>query len=416
MQTETGFDPQTASDDFDIVIIGGGLTGQAAALALSEGHHKIAVVSGPPASADGRTVALMPEAQALLRDLGLGLMLENQGAPLVRLRLIDDSGSLFRPPSALFHAHELGLEAFAINIENHRLDAGLQEKLAGHSHISVISDRFEGTAFHSEGRSVTLASGRFLTTRLLVAADGRQSQTRNALGISSDLKPYDQVAVTAIFDHSRPHDDCSTEFHTRAGPFTLVPLPDQRSSLVWLTKPAHGQELSALSDAAFSEVCEQQAQSILGKMQVTGNRGLLPMARLQVDTLYKERAVLVGDAGHAFPPIGAQGLNLGLRDAADLAASLKGHADPGLSLACQDYGQRRKTDIALRSQGVDMLNRSLLSPYLPVDFLRGAGMLALSSIRPLRRFIMEQGIGRPVAQERPKAQNGLQRFLSRKSS
>lgn len=416
MQRKTGLNPQTSSDDFDIVIIGGGLTGQAAALALSEGHEKIAVVSGPPASADGRTVALMPEAQALLGDLGLGSLLENQGAPLVRLRLIDDSGSLFRPPSALFHAHELGLDAFAINIENHRLDAGLHQKLASHSHISVISDRFVDTQLEPAGRSVTLASGRILKTRLLVAADGRQSQTRTALGIRSEWKPYDQVAITAIFDHSRPHDNCSTEFHTRAGPFTLVPLPDQRSSLVWLTKPAHGQELFGLSEKAFSEVCEQQAQSILGKMQVRGKRGLLPMARLQVETLYTERAVLLGDAGHAFPPIGAQGLNLGLRDAADLVQSLKGQADPGHIIACQNYSQRRKADIILRSQGVDMLNRSLLSPYLPVDFLRGAGMLALSSIRPLRRFIMEQGIGRPVSQDQRNPLNGLQRLLSLKSS
>ena len=388
--------PENSTDDFDIVIIGGGLTGQVAALTLSDSPYKIALVSGPPASADGRTVALMPEALALLNGLGLAPLLTMQGAPLIRLRLIDDSGSLFRPPSALFHARELGLDAFAVNIENNRLDAGLRDKVITKSNISIIDGRFEATQLQAESRLVRLSSGRVLKTRLLIAADGRTSQTRTALQMQSEWKSYDQVAITAIFEHSRPHEHCSTEFHTRSGPFTLVPLPDQRSSLVWLTKPAHGQELTALDDAHFARICEQQAQSILGKMQVAGKRSMVPMARLQVDDLTTERAVLIGDAAHAFPPIGAQGLNLGLRDTADLAASLKGQIDAGSDAVCRTYARLRSTDIALRSQGVDMLNRSLLSPYLPIDFLRGAGLLALSSIRPLRHFIMQQGIGRPT--------------------
>ena len=394
MQINERQNPETSLDDFDIVIIGSGLAGQSAALTLAETPCKIALVTGPAPSADGRTVALMPEARTLLDSFGLGPLLETQGAPLVRLRLIDDSGSLFRPPSALFHARELGLDAFAINIENTRLDTGLREKIKTKSNIFIIQDVFENTRLENQSRTVILRSGRILKTRLLVAADGRASKTRTDLSIASEMKPYDQVAITAIFEHSRPHEECSTEFHTRAGPFTLVPLPDQRSSLVWLTKPAQGQELAALDDAAFARVCEQQAQSILGKMQVVGKRSMVPMARLQVAQVFTERAILIGDAAHAFPPIGAQGLNLGLRDAADLAKSVAGHSDPGQASVCEGYGRLRKSDIALRLQGVDILNRSLLSAYLPIDFLRGAGLLALSSIPPLRRFIMQQGIGR----------------------
>ena len=388
-----------ATDDFDLVIIGGGLAGQATALALSALPYKIALVSPPPATADGRTVALMPESLDFLTGLGLKPLLEAQGAPLIRLRLIDDSGSLFRPPSALFHARELGLEAFAINIENARLEKGLHEKVQENKRITLISDRFETSFTAPNGRVVTLASGRQFMARLLIAADGRNSKAREALQISSTATPYDQVAVTAIFRHSRPHEHCSTEFHTRSGPFTLVPLPDQHSSLVWLTKPAQGQVLSDMDEAEFSRTCEQQAQSILGTMQLAGRRSLLPMSRLQVEQVETERAVLIGDAAHAFPPIGAQGLNLGLRDAADLVKCLSDHAgkqdnDPGGPAIRNAYAALRKTDIALRLQGVDMLNRSLLSPYLPLDFLRGAGLLALSSIRPLRRYVMEQSIGR----------------------
>ena len=388
-----------ASDDFDIVVIGGGLTGQAAALALSAKSYKIALVSGPPAAADGRTVALMPESLDFLNSLGMGTLLDQQGAPLIRLRLIDDSGSLFRPPSVLFHAKELGLDAFAINIENSRLDQGLSEKVKEKNNITAISDRFEDSLIESAGRLVKLASGRVLTTRLLIAADGRNSKTRAALKIGTTTNAYDQVAVTAIFEHSRSHEDCSTEFHTRTGPFTLVPLPDRHSSLVWLTKPAQGQSLIEKDETEFSKICEQQTQSILGRMHLAGQRSLVPMARLQVEQINAERAVLIGDAAHAFPPIGAQGLNLGLRDAADLAKcladqTLSGLNDPGAATLCTAYAHSRKDDISLRLQGVDMLNRSLLSPYLPLDFLRGAGLLALSSVTPLRRFVMQQSIGR----------------------
>ena len=398
VQNKSDFTDPSTADSFDLVVIGGGLTGQAAALALADLSLRIALVSPPPPPSDGRTVALMPESLELLDGLGLGPVLQAQGAPLIRLRLIDDSGSLFRPPSALFHARELGLDAFAINIENNRLDKGLQELVATKPAILSLNDRFEDTWLDPDGRAVRLASGRVLKTRLLVAADGRNSKTRNALDIESTLTPYDQVAVTAIFEHSRSHDDCSTEFHTRSGPFTLVPLPDRRSSLVWLTKPAHGQALTAQDNADFSKTCEQQAQSILGKMTLSGPRGLLPMARLKVERVSSERAVLVGDAAHAFPPIGAQGLNLGLRDIADLVKAIRAGFetadDVGSATVTENYARWRKDDIALRLQGVDMLNRSLLSPYLPLDFLRGAGLLALSSIRPLRRFVMQQSIGR----------------------
>ena len=380
---------------YDVAIIGAGLAGQAAALALSALPLRIALISGPAPTADGRTVALMPEALTMLTKLGLGQLLETAGAPLIRLRLIDDSGSLFRPPSVLFHARELGLDAFAINIENHRLHAGLQEKIKDTARIAVFEDRLEQTRCEGTERLITLASGRSLTTRLLVAADGRSSPTRSALNIGTTVQSYDQVALTALFEHQRPHENCSTEFHTRSGPFTLVPLPGQMSSLVWLTAPAQGQKLHDLQNDAFSEACEQQAQSILGRMQLKSRRSLVPMARMQVERLMADRAVLIGDAAHAFPPIGAQGLNLGLRDADDLFRCLKGQSDVGAPSVCAQYADLRKNDIFLRLQGVDLLNRSLLSPYLPIDFMRGAGLLALSAIRPLRRFIMQQSIKRP---------------------
>lgn len=377
-----------------IVVAGGGLVGMAAALAVADRGWTVVVVSDTPAKPDGRTVALMPQSLALLGSLDLGETLAQSGAPLEIMRLIDDSGSLFRPPPVAFEARELGLECFAINIQNHVLLKTLSERVAAHPAITSITGQVIGTRMELDLRQVILADGNSLAASLLVAADGRRSAIRAALDIAVVHKDYPQVAVTAIMEHERDHRFTSTEFHTRHGPFTLVPLPGRCSSLVWMTAPDRAENLAGLDDAAFGRAVEDQAQSMLGKMHPAGPRGKIGMGIDRIDTITAPRCVLMGDAAHAFPPIGAQGLNLGLRDIRDLLACLEHRSDAGAPEVTQRYQSLRQKDISTRTLGVDMLNRSLLSPYLPVDFARGAGLLALASIGPLRQFVMRQGIGR----------------------
>ena len=386
--------PRTVSATPPIVVAGGGLVGMAAALALADRGWSVNLVSGSTPPPDGRTVALMPQSLALLDSLGLADTLARSGAPLEILRLIDDSGSLFRPPSVAFEARELGLERFATNIENHALLKALSARIEDHPAITVINDQVTGTKDGNGSRQVLLAARQDIETPLLVAADGRRSAIRTALDIRVAHKAYPQVALTAILRHERDHRFTSTEFHTRHGPFTLVPLPGRCSSLVWLTSPEKADTLSGLDDDAFGRAVEDQAQSMLGKMELAGPRGKIGMGIDRIDTITAPRCVLMGDAAHAFPPIGAQGLNLGLRDISDLLACLDLSSDAGAPEVTQRYQSMRHKDISTRTLGVDMLNRSLLSPYLPVDFARGAGLLALASIGPLRQFVMRQGIGR----------------------
>ena len=228
----------------------------------------------------------------------------------------------------------------------------------------------------------------------MAGADGRSSPVREAAGITSRPWDYDQAAVTAILAHDRSHRDTSTEFHTRNGPFTLVPLQGRRSSLVWLTKPDHARRLSAMEPDAFALAVERQAQSMLGRMRLDGPRGLVPMSGLSVDRFTAPRIALLGEAAHVFPPIGAQGLNLGLRDAAALAKALgEPGGDAGGPAGLAAYEASRGPDVRTRTTAVDVLNRSLLAGLMPVDALRGAGLMALASIGPLRRFVMRQGLG-----------------------
>lgn len=379
-------------DQVDIAIVGAGAVGLAAALAFAADGWRVVLFGKPTAPRDGRTVALLDGSWRLLDGLGLLPALEEKAAPLAVMRLVDDTGSLFRQPPVEFMASELGLEAFGWNIENVELVAAMAAIVQANRAIRILPH------FVSElepgDEAVTLSGDGFepLRARLVVGADGRQSRVRIAAGIQACDWTYPQIALTAILSHRREHRESSTEFHTRSGPCTLVPLPGRRSSLVWLLEPGEAARVAELDDATFAARVERQVHSLLGAMAVEGPRGKVPMSGLSVERFGAMRMALIGEAAHVFPPIGAQGLNLGLRDVAALRRSLGGASDPGSEAVIAAYDKTRQTEVRLRTGAVDALNRTLLTDLLPADLLRGAGLLALSRMGPLRRLVMRQGL------------------------
>jgi 2-octaprenyl-6-methoxyphenol hydroxylase len=376
----------------DIAIVGTGAVGLAAALALCADGRQVAVLGPLAAPRDGRTVALLDGSWRLLAALGLMDALADKAAPLAVMRLVDDTGSLFRQPPVEFRASEVGLMAFGWNVENAELTEALATKAQANSALRLIPGMVSSIAGDAAG--VTLTGDGFapLRARLVVGADGRQSRVRAAAGIAARDWRYPQVALTAILGHRRDHNETSTEFHTRAGPCTLVPLPGRRSSLVWLLDPDEADRVAALDDVAFAGRVEAQTHSLLGAMNVVGPRGRVPMAGLSVESFGANRMALIGEAAHVFPPIGAQGLNLGLRDVAALRDAVGDASDPGADSVLAAYDRSRQTDVRLRTGAVDALNRTLLTDMMPADLLRGAGLLALSRIGPLRRLVMRQGL------------------------
>jgi 2-octaprenyl-6-methoxyphenol hydroxylase len=385
-----------SEETYDIAIVGAGAVGLSAALAFARDGYRTVLIGTLDVRRDGRTVALLNGSVRFLEALGAWPALVSEAAPLETMRIIDDTGSLFRPPPASFRAGEIGLDAFGWNIENVTLVEKLAEAARKYANLTILPQQATSFEAGEMAASLTVADGTIIKAGLVVAADGRNSKLRQIAGIGVQTWSYPQSAVTAILAHDRDHRDASTEFHTRHGPFTLVPLPGRRSSLVWVTSTEEAQRLADLDNEALAQAIEQQAKSLLGTMRIDGPRGLVPMSGLSVKGYWSQRMALVGEAAHVFPPIGAQGLNLGFRDVASLRDAVVDAGDkgfgPGSNETLTQYQRSRDLDVRLRTTAVDSLNRTLLAGLIPADFLRGAGLLALSNIGPLRRIVMREGV------------------------
>lgn len=379
----------------DIVISGAGPTGMAAALeAAACGYRTVLVApSGTFLDDDARTTALMQPAIQMLRDYGVFDDCAPAAAPLKVLRMVDVTGRLFRAPTVSFRAAEAGYDQFGFNIPNRALNAALEKAVQAHDLIETVDAMVSAVAFNEDAAFVTLSNGETYETRLVVGADGVHSLVRQAADIGQRTWSYPQTAMVAAFDHERHHEFISTEFHTPEGPFTQVPLPGNRSSLVWVMRPERVETVMAMEPDALARAIEDHLQSSLGKVSnVTKPQGW-PLSSLVAHTFGKQRVMLIGQAAHAFPPIGAQGLNLGFRDVADLAGVLaKAGEDPGAAAVARRYDMRRRADVYMRTGGVDVLNRSLLTDFLPVQMGRAAFLSVLRNVSPLRGLVMREGI------------------------
>jgi 2-octaprenyl-6-methoxyphenol hydroxylase len=380
--------------DYDAIVAGAGPSGLAAATLLARDGTRAALVMGKaPLEPDPRTVALMQPSIRMLEYLGLWPgSLRAQTAPLRKLRLVDDTGAALTAPTFTFDATELGEEVFGWNIPLNLLVPALMGR-AAELGVTFIEDVVTGATTGDEVISVKLADNPDVSAKVALAADGRASRLRQAAGIGTEEWAYDQVAIATSFAHSAPHFDLSTEYHRPAGPFTTVPMPDGRSSLVWMERPARAAELMELDDAALATEIQIACHGELGLVSQVGPRKAFPMRGMVARRFAANRILLVGEAGHVVPPIGAQGLNMSLRDAAQAADLIVASADPGGDEVMREYETLRRRDVAPRQQIIDLMNRSLLSGFFAMEGARAAGLALLQSFAPLRHFVMRRGLG-----------------------
>jgi 2-octaprenyl-6-methoxyphenol hydroxylase len=309
--------PQGKQIAGDVVVVGAGPAGLTAAVALaSAGLETILVASAPPA--DNRTTALLSSSVTALETLGVWSACRDHAAPLRTLRIVDDTNRLLRAPEARFEANEIGLDAFAYNVQNSDLIAALAARCSSLPALTRIGEDAAAVDILPDRVRVQTSGDHEIRAPLVVAADGARSICRAAAGIETRSHAYPQTALTFTVKHTRPHHDISTEFHTEHGPFTTVPLPGLRSSIVCVVDPGVAEHLRSLSDDDLNAEIERRSHSILGKTSVEPGRGAFPLAAETAQVFAARRIALVGEAAHRIPPIGAQGLNLGLRDAATI--------------------------------------------------------------------------------------------------
>jgi 2-octaprenyl-6-methoxyphenol hydroxylase len=390
---------------FDVAVIGGGPAGIAAAIALAQTGANTALVARRAPYADNRTTALLGDSVDFLRELGVWSRCESDAAALQAMRLVDDTGRLIRAPEVRFSSQEIGLDQFGYNIQNRALLSALENRAAEFSNLTRFDDEADAINPEETTAIVRLAGGKSLSARLVVGADGRQSLSRKAADIAVKRRDLPQSALTFNIGHSRPHRNISTEFHTPQGPCVFVPLPGDRSSVVWVSSPKQAELLKAMTDDELSEAVEAQSHHILGRVRVEPERQLFPLAIEQPRQLARHRVALVGEAAHVLPPIGAQGLNLGLRDAADIASTVRDAMaagdDPGEPRVLERYRSARRADVASRMFAIDIANRSLLSEFWPMQSLRAAGLHLIGAIGPLRRLAMREGLAPSWRPRRP---------------
>jgi 2-octaprenyl-6-methoxyphenol hydroxylase len=394
-------------DTTDILISGGGVAGLTAACALgSAGFRVICVDPAPPVpsaeatGADLRTTALLQPSIAVLDAAGLWSRLKGDAAALQVMRIIDAGG--VEPVARLikdFDAADISDLPFGWNLPNWLLR---REMVARLTELPNVSFRpgvgFARMLTRESEVLVTLDDGTRIAARLVIGADGRSSPVREALGIGARTLRYGQKALAFSVAHDLPHANISTEVHRSGGPFTLVPLPDRdgrpASAVVWMDRGPEITRLSALSVPEFEAEMTARSSGILGPLRLLTRRSVWPIISQIADRMSGQRTVLMAEAAHVVPPIGAQGLNMSLADLSCLLDLVIRHRDdPGQSAVTEAYHQRRHWDAQARVTGIDLLNRASMAGSQALRDLRAQALDTLYSVGPIRKTLMRTGLG-----------------------
>lgn len=391
----------------DILISGGGIAGLSAAAAFgTAGFSVICVDPTPPITdraatgADMRSTAMMQPARDMLMAAGIWDHLAPHAAPLQIMRIVDAGGE--KPEARIvkdFNAADISDLPFGWNFPNYVLRREILARLDALLNVDFRPGTGTTSLFtRSQMAKVTLSDGTKVQTKLVIAADGRNSPMRQAAGIEVTTKRYGQKALAFAVTHPIPHENVSTEIHRTGGPFTFVPLPDFNglpcSAVVWMDDGAKSQARMDLDTAAFEEEMSVRSCHHFGPLTLASKRSIWPIISQTASALSGQRIALIAEAAHVVPPIGAQGLNMSLRDMGALlefaTARPEGLGDAEMLMA---YEKARMGDIKLRVRGIDLLNRASQASSPALRDARAMGLNALYNLGPVRKTLMQMGLG-----------------------
>jgi 2-octaprenyl-6-methoxyphenol hydroxylase len=391
----------------DIFISGGGVAGLTAAAAFgAAGFSVICADPAPPITeaategSDLRTTAFLQPSRDFLDRAGLWERLAPHAMPLQIMRIVDAGGELAEARVAHdFNAADISEVPFGWNLPNWLLRREMVAHLATLPNVQFRPGTGTAQVLTREAEArVTLTDGARISAKLIVAADGRGSPVREAIGIGVRTMRYGQKALAFAVTHPIPHENVSTEIHRSGGPFTLVPLPDHEgrpsSAIVWMERGPEVKRLAALPEDAFEAEMTERSAHLFGPLKLASRRTVWPIISQIADRMEGERVALVAEAAHVVPPIGAQGLNMSLADMRvllDLAEAHRG--DPGTRAMLQKYHRARHAEVLARVTGVDALNRASMAEAQGLRDLRLRALNAIYSVAPVRRVMMRAGLG-----------------------
>ena len=391
----------------DILVSGGGVAGLTAAAAFgTAGFNVICVDPAPPITdrdaegADLRSTAFLQPARDFLERAGIWDKLAPHASPLQIMRIVDAGGAQPEPRLTKdFNAADIGELPFGWNLPNWLLRREMTARLAELPNVDFRPGTGTARVFtRSRQALVTLSDGTKVEAKLVIAADGRSSPVREALDIPVKTTRYGQKALAFAVTHPIPHENVSTEVHRSGGPFTLVPLPDRdgvpSSAIVWMEDGPEIARLKALPEDDFNAEMTTRSCGLYGPLTLASARTVWPIISQLADQMYGQRTALVAEAAHVVPPIGAQGLNMSLGDLRvllDLAVE-----NPhliGETPMLEAYHNARHTEVRARVAGVDLLNRTSQLEAQPLRDVRAMGLNALYSVAPVRKTMMQLGLG-----------------------
>lgn len=392
------------AQDADILIVGGGLNGPALASALAQTGFRVKVIDSQPLAArvdpgfDGRSYALALASRRLLQAIGVWDAVAVHAQPMLEIKVTDGRAGEGASPWMMHFDHaEIEEGPMGHMVEDRHLRGALLDALATRGIEHLAGETVLSQMVTPQGVSVTLASGRCLTARLLIGADGRSSGTAVRAGIKRIGWGYDQTAIVGAVEHDLPHHGIAHQFFMPAGPLAILPLTGNRSSVVWSETTARAAQIMALDDAGFLDALRPAFGSFLGQIRLVGARFTYPLGLTLANSFVAPRVALVGDAAHAVHPIAGQGLNSGLRDVAALAEVLgdarRRGEDIGSAQTLARYQQWRRFDTTTLAVATDTFNRLFSNNNPLLRVARDIGMGLVNAVPALRRSAIREAAG-----------------------
>lgn len=394
------------TQDADILIAGGGLNGPALALALAQGGLSVTVIDARPAPAraeagfDGRAYALAIASKRLLTAIGVWHAVADKAQPMNQIVTTDGRAGQGPSPFFLtFDSNEIEEGAMGFMLEDRHLYAAFLAAMAAEPKITLLSgETVVAQEPQANGVSVTLASGRVLSGRVLIGCDGRGSGTATRAGIRRQGWGYGQTALVTAIRHEKDHQGRAHQFFMPEGPLAILPLPGgHHSSIVWSESDANAQAIQALDDDAYLAALRPRFGDFLGEIALAGSRFTYPLSLSLAERFVAPRVALVGDAAHGVHPIAGQGLNLGLRDVGALAQVLVEAARRGEDIGAIDVLERyqvwRRFDSTALALGMDAVNKLFSNDNPLLRLGRDLGLGLVNRLPAARRAFIRQAAG-----------------------